>query len=362
MAIKFSKCIYQHIDARCNKEFGEEGDHVIPRQLGKFNPDYTLTKNYVCDFCNGELGRTIEERYSKISYEAVLARIRDTKKPVVVFGESGCLKLSISVTPHSGKTFHSNITYLINAVRPGCFKGGLIVINDNHSKYAVLDIQGVRKELTKGENKKKKVISRLDSFKKSTGLTFDIVGDADDVVKEGQNLLQQLGFITKLDEEYRGGGDRVACDFEVRGQLDENFARVIAKIALNYFALCCFHTEGFQYLPYESSFQDIINFIRHGNGRPDKYVDLIKSQGSDKNYYFISFRTDRLGRVVTEIKLNQIFSYVVVLGKNPLKLTSSLEKFGNGTAFNIKSGQIIHLSPTPYKIIGTTPKLTIFGR
>lgn len=339
------RCIYC---LKHNKETTfNSREHVIPRCLGRFEPiNPSIKGDIVCDECNKRFS-PLETNFTEDSYEGVVGQrfnlqgnnsVTVREKQFKIVRESG----------FSGDFFKDMFPFLelkdnkivavpknqikINRVSGGCrifLPEALNAIPRGSKKFIKLskDLQKLNQKdmMIFAENQigLDKIISLLNEF----GVKY----------KEKESRNEQIDPNIRINERYE-----ISINFEI--------ARVLAKIAFNYFAYCAVQ-EGMPSILYKNDFNKLRTFVHACTGAEVKEIvvsiseePILKEEAVQKKRliaHLINFLPED-GALFTRMTFFGLTIYKVKLGTLPEEL--NVKNFGCGHAFNPFDYRVVNLS------------------
>lgn len=362
-----AKCIY------CLKDGTETAfltkEHVIPQSLGTFTPlNPNIKGDVVCDSCNTEILSPLEANFIEDSMEGFFAQRLNLNNRNSVTMKNDNFK----VDTNSGFG-HDFFNQMVFPLRPENEK--LVPYPKTQVKFRGLGGQSCRvffPEALKQIKKDSKYFQKLSSdMKKLSQKDMCIFAETHDDMDEVIALLKDYGVTYNEKERHHmpfEEGEKYELTEDYSCTVNHDIGRVLAKIAMNYFAYCCMQ-EGQESLLFLPNFDPIRNYIFKGEG---KMRDFIVSVNEDPITYeenqskkrivshVINFVEEK-GIVVSKMTFFGCPAiYKIILGKMPDGI--STESFGCAHLFDPFSKRVINMAnkPTPVEL---TPEQirTTFG-
>ncbi|MCK5591368.1 MAG: hypothetical protein KAI72_05380 [Candidatus Pacebacteria bacterium] len=345
------KCIYCLKDDLSTTFNSRE--HVIPKSLGRFAPLNPTISGRVCDNCNS-LFSPLEVNFTEDTYEGVFGQrlnidnrgsiiIRDVNykiERVSGFGEGFFMKMFPFLECKDGKI----VPILKSQIKFKRRSGG----------YRIFFPETLE-NLPKGTKRFKRIINDLRNLdQKGISIFAENRQELESIIK----LLHSLGIKYKEKKSYFNEtkkGDKILVDEKYTCSINKDVARVIAKIAFNYFAYCAMRSDCRDVL-FLKEFDDVRNFIHSGDGGEMKDFilsiseeSILKEERDEKKRFiahFITFLQEegRLYARVTFFGLPPV--YKINFGVLPKELNRS--NFGCGHVFNPFDHTIYNLSQMPF--------------
>ena len=223
-------------------------DHVVSRGLGSFEQNWTL--DCVCTECNGELGKQLEDRFFRGSYEGFLRYEQMLRR--------------------KGANVHLERVDL-RLAQPASWRGVIVTMHSRDDGVAVLLPAQLGFRRAPDEPWRCISIDRLGDapdpealfppFARRKGVQVAVFADSEADEARAQRALDRFGF--RLALEGRGGSPATTDSMvlvEVRAVFDEVARRTIAKIAFNYTA----YQLGAEFV-LRREFDSIRRYVRHGD-------------------------------------------------------------------------------------------------
>lgn len=355
-----NRCIY------CTKSPPEvtfkDREHVIPKFLGRFTPDNLYFQGHtVCDECNSELSK-LETVFAEDSKEGILAVMYGIRKATTI-RRGNRLKISISANCDLG-VFKNIFPFVLPQNQEALIPKPMVLMKDKKGVYQVILMEEITKinEGTKKFQKKKEWIGRLNK----KGIM--VFGNKEFPPERITSIMKKFDVdVKKSKPKYLEKNSPLYVHFQ--GKIDDTILRLPAKIAFNYFAYCANQSEMNDIL-FNKEFDNIRNYIRHGQYNGERPVDLTRKSilYDERNskkvrlVHLLSF-TEKGNRIVSKISLFGYITYEIILGNYPFRVSHNRKKFGCGTCFNPFSGEIMKLSSSsiPYFLV-TPDRYELFCR
>jgi hypothetical protein len=353
------KCVYC-LKTETETSFRSE-EHIISQCLGG-EPFPVITGDFVCDHCNNVTFGRLETIFKQDTFEGVYAQMLGFSDTVWVNGRY--FELS-DVGIFNGDMLNSIFPYLkfVNGKEEIVFRSQLKVKNRG-TGFQVFPIEYLSKVLNSGPRKEfEKIKNRLSKV----GLKDLRVFAGSDVKQLSEemdaciNIIKQFGVQYKENERIYEIVDsepdkKVTIDF--RAQFNTVLARVVAKIAFNYFIYSSIQ-EGKYYCDalYRSCFDAIRYFALNGEGEWTDIVtvdtqspgilDLEITKGKRVVAHTICFYLVD-GVIKAKISLFGKWVYEVSIGAYPFRTIPV--NFGCGHAFNPFSKEAYPITKDKYSI------------
>lgn len=230
------------------------------------------------------------------------------------------------------------------------------------------------KEIRSRDNSKfKKYKSRFQSINKDKSeVSIYIPDDGKNTVSETIRILNDYGF--RFDEKKRNylpPNDRLTpsnIGLDFKWEFNDEHKRLIAKIAFNYFAFCCFETRTPKLIN-SNEFSDIKSYIIGENNTYGSNINLNtdtfhlkdeKEQGVKFLCNIITLALDE-GCLVCEVSFIGIPNlYKIKLGLLPEMYKN--KAFGVGHVFHPILNSIDNLGPIKSDLIGESPVFNLYSK
>jgi hypothetical protein len=357
MLQKIGKCIY------C----GNTGDgvvftreHVIPGLLGVFENNLTLV-GCVCHDCNSNKFGPFEANFKEDTEEGLFCQMINFSKDhqIRIRGK----KLKMSVELNLGESFF-NETFPFFSVEKGkrniTFVPQIKVRGYHGTGYIILLIDKIKKLPRDGQKfrKLKNVLNGVESKDVSI-----FVHGADD--PEQRELNEAIELVRELGVPYKPGIQKSMpfgepaetprrAEFSMDGTIDSDTARILAKIAFNYFAYCAIHSGNSTVLD-NPNFSRIKSYVLGDVDLPLKdvivekpsYEGILGEEKADRVRligHLVTFNNEN-GRIISRISLLGRLTYTISLGKTPEEINR--EDLGNGHVFDPINKKIHGLTRNP---------------
>lgn len=355
-----STCIY------CEKTENEATfkgrEHVIPRLLGGFENNPTIM-GYVCDDCNSKVFNLLETRFKEDTEEGISCQMLNFENSFQIRIRGRNVKSSFY--PGLGNDFFNEM-FPFFKFQDGDWKIFLLpqikIKSPNENGYIVLLID----ELKKIKQNSKKFLKVKGLLKGAQPKNISIFTGSesktdfqpiDDVIK----LLSDFGIKYKENERIIAASQSPTSNDEKQFKLsmdctiENETARVISKIAFNYFAYCAISSNRAEIL-YNKNFSEIKSFILGKINLPVKEIitnledaPIIWDEKINKRRYLAHTVTFSLynENIISEVSFLGKKIYTVKLGPTPNELLRA--DFGCGHLFCPVSKKIISLTQNPNK-------------
>ncbi len=350
-------CIYCR-ESEGSVTFGSR-EHVIPELLGSFENNLTL-RGWVCDQCNSSVFNPLETRFKEDTDEGIYCQMHN-------FSGS-----------HEIRVRNKNFKFSLDlGIEEKFFNDTFPLITFKNDRWQLLFVPQIRlrgyakdgfitllidKVKTLSRNGKKfKKLKKLFRNVQSKDVSIFVHGDEDDV----QDYENALELVRELGIDYKPGlkktipfiGDgtdkrRAVVEGEITIGFDT--ARIVAKIAFNYFAYCAVQS-GVPDALYHDNFSPIKDYILGKTELPMKEVIIEKPAYAPVLFEEHTHKIRLVGHIVTLANENgnavAVVSfagrmvYKILLGKLPDELNR--QDFGNGHIFNIRQKEIGGLTQNP---------------
>ncbi len=348
------KCIYCLKDE--NKTSFNNREHIMPQFLGKFTPLNPIIKgDLTCDRCNSIFSK-LETNFKEDSEEGIYSQMLnlDNHGSIRLRGKNVKMKCISGI----GEDFF-NKTFPFLEVQ----NDKIVAVFKPHIKLKNYD--GVYQifipeTLKKIKQNKKKFLQIKERMKNLNKKDICIFADAN---YEGDNknyneivsLLKNFGIINYKEKQGRYAnlqnvkGKKLKVNMECT--INKDIARVLAKVAFNYFAYCA-KQDNREDILFSDEFSPIRNFI-YGRDKNLRLKDIIRSIDKDFILGEEKIRDERLiAHIVTfnidngNIIASQTFFgkrvYEIIIGEAPQEFL--VDNFGCGHVFDPFSKTIINLT------------------
>lgn len=354
-----AKCIYCLRDEKETTFLTKE--HVIPQSFGTFTPlNPNIKGDVVCDGCNTKIFSPLETNFIEDSMEGFFAQRLNLNNRNSITMRNNNFK--VDTDSGFGHDFFDQMVFLLKPEN-----GKIVAYPKTQIKFRGLGGQSCRvffPEALKQIKKDSKLLQKLSAdMKKLSQKDIYIFDETDKDLDEAIALLSDYGVSYDQNNHKRHA---VSFEEDTKYELTEDCAamvnheigRVLAKIAMNYFAYCCIQDkkESLLFLP---NFDPIRNYIIKGDG---KMKDFIVSVNEDPITYeenqsrkrivahIINF-VEENGMVVARMTFFGLSAiYKIILGKMPDGIPA--KNFGCGHLFYPFSKNIINMAnkPTPEEL------------
>lgn len=350
-----SKCIY------CEKDDGvtfNGREHVVPQFLGIFENNPTLI-NCVCDNCNSNIFNPLETKFKEDTEEGIFLQMFNLSDSCQIRIRGNNVKTNFS--PGLGDEFFNEMfpffqyhendwkIFLLPQIKIKRYgdNGYIILLVDKLKKLKERRISKIKELLAGVQNKDISIFAGGDSSTESPGLeeAIELLKKLGIEYKEGKRVFAP---IDKSDPNKRFG---ISMDCTVNKEV----ARVIAKIAFNYFAYCAI-TEGKEGILFHKNFSDIKKYILGKKDIPVKQVipklenePIIYDEKINEARFIghtVIFDNNN-GNLISQISFLGKRIYTVNLGTFPEELKNN--NFGCGHLFDPINKKIHQLTQDPNK-------------
>ncbi len=350
-----ARCIY------CEKNDGvtfNGREHVVPQLMGVFENNLTLIRQ-VCDNCNSKIFNPLETKFKEDTEEGISLQMFNLPGSCQIRIRGNNVKTDFS--PGLGDAFFNEmfpffqyqenswkIVFLpqIKIKRYGD-NGYLILLVDKLKEFSDSRLSKFKKLLVGVQSKDISIFAGGDNATKSPGLeeAIEILKKLGIEYKEGKRVFAP---IDKTDPNKRFG---ISMDCTV----NKDVARVITKIAFNYFAYCAI-SENRGDILFHPNFSTIKGYIVGKTDLPVKQV--ITKLDSDTIIYDEKINNARFmghtiifdeenGNLISKISFLGKRIYTVNLGVMPDELKQ--HNFGCGHLFDPINKKIYQLTQNPNK-------------
>jgi len=350
-----SRCIYCLKDETSTSFTKRE--HVIPSSLGSFEPltpTLAARDGLVCDRCNGEVFAPLETIFIEDTLEGIHGqRLNLQNRNSVImrgnhfkieqlggFGHDFFKQMFFFLKPQDGKI----VPVLKDQIKLRRFQGGYRV-------FLPEALEAIQKDTS--------VFRRISAdLKKLDQKDMNIFAETREGVDRIIALLHSFGVKYKEKESYNHlfkPGDKILLDENYTCSINMEMARVLAKVAFNYFSYCAIQS-GWTDLLYSGHFDTIRNFAHDGSGVsglrqiiPSISEELIlwEERQSNKRVlaHLINFRLED-GLIIARLTFFGLPAiYKIIIGTLPAELHDY--RFGCGHAFDPFSRRIVNMSQQP---------------
>lgn len=353
-------CIYCGKDANSTK-FGNR-EHVVPELLGSFENNLTLI-GWVCNTCNSETFNPLENRFKEDTEEGISCQMMNFNDSSEIRIRNSNSKFNLELgfgDPMFNDTFPFltykdgawKITFIPQIKIKGYSKNGFIVL--------IIDkIKGLPRD-----GKKWRKIKNILSPFKSKDVSIFTHGEDDPERKDlnaAMDLVRELGIDYKPGTEKQmpfvgDGSDKVQANVSINITFGSDSARVLAKIAFNYFAYCAI-TSNKEDVLYHPNFSKIKSYILGQIELPIKDIVVNKPSYSPLTFdeakhngrlvgHMVTL-TNKNGKLVSQVKFGGRLVYEILLGDMPPEIVEP--NFGNGHMFDPFQKKIFGMTQNPEK-------------
>jgi hypothetical protein len=366
-------CIY------CGKSepevFFTSREHVIPGLMGSFDNNPTIV-SHGCNICNSTTFNALENRFKEDTQEGIAIQMMNYLDSREIRVRSEKLKLGVSLGLEE-EFLNEAFPFLV-------FKDGgwkIIFVPQIKIKsygghgYIILPIEKI-KALSRNSTKFRKLKNSLRNVKsKDVSIFVHRENEADRKdLEEAMDLIRELGVDYKLGTERSipfigDGSDNVHAEITMDGSIDSSVARLMAKIAFNYFAYCAIQSKMSSIL-YHPNFSHLKSYVIGELDLPLKEIlieeptfrGLVYEEGQQNMRlpgHIITFE-NKDGNLIAKVTFAGRFVYTILLGEIPNELVR--KDFGNGHYFDPLQRQIVGLTQNPKRWnSGETLNFTLFN-
>ncbi len=346
-----SQCIYCLKNDGCTTFHSRE--HVIPQCLGRFEPlNPTIKGDIVCDECN-KLFSPLEVNFTEDTYEGVYSqRLKLRERGSVTirgkqfkidrlsgFGDGFLKEMFPFLEPRDGKI----VPVPKNQIKLNRFREGYRIFLPE-----TLDA------VVRGSKEFKKLSADMQKLSQKDMAIF---AENHDEVKKIITLLHEYGVKYKEKASHYQkieAGQQIFVEEEYKCSINIDIARILAKIAFNYFAYCAIQS-GKPDILYQSNFDKIRTFIHDGTiGKVKEIIPsiseepILKEERDQKKRliaHLINFLPEN-GKIFVRMTFFGLPAiYKIELGMIPDELVT--QNFGCGHAFDPFAHRVDNLSQTP---------------
>ena len=347
-------------------------EHVMPRLLGVFDDNLTLIKR-VCDNCNSIIFSKLEQEFKEDTEEGIIYQMLNFENRPEVRVRYNNLKTTFNYG--LGVDFFNQIFPFFEwqneklVIVP---KAQIKIQNHASDGYSVLLIDNLKK--INGTEKFNKIKDRMSGVKSGdvrifTGAETKERGEF--ALNEAIEIVKDLGIPYKEGERFSANKvDNKERIFSINFNclVGFNTARIISKIAFNYFAYCAIASKRENVL-YNHVFDRIKSYILGEINIPITEIltvdkqSILYSEAKDGRRLIahkIVFAIEN-HNIIVRINLLGRMVYIVNLGVAPIEL--DIVEFGGGHLFDFVGHKIHGLTQNIFKI-GTQkkPSFGIFMR
>lgn len=334
-------------------------EHVIPQSFGTFTPlNPTIKGDIVCDSCNTEILSPLEVNFIEDSMEGFFAqRLNLNNRNSITMRND-----NFKIDTESGFG-HNFFNQMVFPLKPE--KGKLVPYPKTQIKFRGLGGQSCRvffpealEQIKKDSRQFKKLSSDMKKLSQKDLCIFaETHEDMDKII----SLLKDYG-VTYNEKERHHKPFEEGVKYELLEdyscKVNHAIGRVLAKIAMNYFAYCCIQ-DGQESLLLSSNFDPIRNYIFKGDGKMRNFIvsineDPITFEENQSKKRIVSHMINFVEETEMIIVRMTFFGcpaiYKIILGK--ITDGISTESFGCGHLFDPFSKRIINMAnkPTPNEL------------
>jgi hypothetical protein len=342
--------------------------------MGSFNNNLTL--GCVCNHCNSHVFNPLETRFKEDTEEGLFCQMVNFSDSHEVRIRNGNLKLSVDIG--LGEPFF-NETFPFLTFRDGGWKILFVpqikIKGYAENGYIVLLVDKI-KNLPRSGGKFRNLKKFL-KWAESKNVSIFTHGE-DDLerrdLNEAMDLVRELGINYKSGTEKSipfvgDGSDNKKANVSVNVTIGFDAARIIAKIAFNYFAYCAIESE-MENILHHKNFSKIKSYILGETEWPMKemiiekptYNPILfeeKSGGVRFIAHIITIQNED-GNLVAKVSFAGRLVYKILLGKMPVEINKV--DFGNGHIFDPHRKEIYGLTQNPAKRgTGDLKNFTLFN-
>lgn len=351
------KCIY------CGKTDSEitfdKGEHVIPRMLGTFN-DNMILHDCVCDHCNSVVFNLLETKFKEDTVEGVKYQMLNFEDRPEIRVRNKDLKINFET--NLGSTFFNEIfpsLILQNGKLVVIFKPQIKINGYCQSGFRVLfldKIIGMKTNCGAFKNIKEQLKK---ANKKEINVFVNAQSNNDNAeYQKAMKILSELEISYKEHEkQYISTAPDINNIIHVNthSMIGEDFCRVIAKIAFNYFAFCAISC-GMSDILYENNFNDVKEYILSDTPSLREKIIFIEKEPILAEEAILQMRIpwhvlafeEENGNIIVRISLLGQRTYKIILGKIPDLINKP--NFGSGNIFDVVSHNIDYITKNRNKI------------
>lgn len=353
------KCIY------CKKDENETNfnscEHVIPRLLGSFDNNMTL-HNTVCDFCNSTIFNPLETLFKEDTEEGLYFQMFNLQNSAQIRVRNKNTKINIDFD--MDEKIFNNIFPLLSLKNNKWQPNILPQIRINsYAKdgYIILLIDKFKNLKRQKFNKLKELLRPYSA--KDVSIFVPEIGQKHPF-KKAIAILKSLGIDYKHKTKVLSKTTPKTVTFNTTCIINETAARILAKIAFNYFAYCAVKDNKKDFL-FSSSFNKIRSYILGSLQLPTKNVILDinnepitideKIENAQNNHipaHTIVFENIN-DKIIVRISFLGLKTYTIELGSIPKELKHP--NFGSGHMFFPTNKQISPLTQNSQKWKSNSP-------
>jgi hypothetical protein len=337
-------------------------EHIIPKFLGGRSPFPLIEKNLVCDNCNSVKFSNLETIFKKDSYEGIFTYMLnlEASKSVWVVANN----ITISNDCGLGDDFFNEIFPFLKLENEKLVidvKSQLKIRDKNG--YQVFTFENLLRIKQNGTTEFQKIKDRLKKISEEDIAIFMLSKDGtSDNVDDFISLLKEYGIdYSEKERKFVENKDLESNKFGINWEfkITNNFMRVVAKIALNYFIYCSAQ-EGdyFKNTLFDNTFDKVKNFIIKDDCDWREIIELsdqkpipgVEPKSIESVSHLISF-TSVNEHIIVSLSLFGYSLYKIDLGKN--SFLSSIYGFGCEHVFNPKTKILSRMNLIPIKAEGS---------
>ena len=334
-------------------------EHVIPQSFGTFTPlNPTIKGDIVCDSCNTKILSPLEVNFIEDSMEGFFAQRLNLNNRNSITMRNNNFKIDID----SGFG-HDFFNQMVFPLKPENEK--LVPYPKTQVKFRGLGGQSCRvffPEALKQIKKESKNFQKLSAdMKKLSQKDLCIFAETHEDMDEVIALLKDYGVTYKEKERHHKPfeeGVKYELLEDYSCTVNHNIGRVLAKVAMNYFAYCCIQ-DGQESLLLSSNFNPIRNYIFKGDGKMRNFIVSVseepityeENQSKKRIVSHVINFVEESGMVISRMTFFGCPAiYKIILGKMPIGIPA--ESFGCGHLFDPFSKRIINMAnkPTPEEL------------
>lgn len=350
------KCIYC---LRNNNETSfNDKEHVLPKCLGIFEPlNLTIRGNFVCDNCNHKVFSNLETQFKEDSHEGIYGQMLNLEGNRSVRIRNKNVKIECS--PGIGDDFYKDIFPFLK-IQDGEFVVEIkpqIKIKNPNGGFQVF-LSEALDQIPKNSREFNEIKNRLKVLKDRAVAIFIPTNSPDysQEVNKVERILQKFNFkynekMNRFTKLTKSPTRQFKINLDVH--MNVEYARVLAKIALNYFLYCAIQDRMGNIL-FKSEFDRIREFIV--GKKIVRPKEILLSINENNILYDESVKNKRvIAHMLTfEIENENIIAKETLFGNNIYKIligkaSSDLIKsnFGCGHLFDPFTRKIYNLVKPP---------------
>jgi len=344
-------------------------EHVIPELLGVFENNLTLV-GCVCGVCNSKVFGPLEMNFKEDTEEGLFCQMINFSKSHQIRIRNNKLKMSVELG--LGEAFF-NETFpflsLAGGKRQIVFVPQVKIRGYGGTGYIILLVDEVKKLPRDGKKfrKLKNMLTGVES--KNVSIFVHESGDL-----ERNELNEAIDLVRELGVPYKPGPQKSVpfsepsdeprhAEFSMDSTIDADTARILAKIAFNYFSYCAVNSGNRAILSHPN-FSTIKSYIlgQADLGLKDvivekpSYSGILGEEAAERVRlvgHTVTF-TNENSRIISKISLLGRLTYTILLGQAPDELNRT--DLGNGHIFDPIRRKIFGLTRNPARR-GTEEKL-----